>query len=334
MLNQEVKEKLSDENLSSIYSDDKRILVDKCDNFFQDIGLLFHDLNKPMFTSNCWVEIIMFCKKWQEKNDKKLHLGTPFYWLSISYFLMHDFDKATVCIYDAFLEDKINNHTDPQMPASGFLSFKNDPNFNDYGLIEELREFVNRRLEIFSSNNPTFNWQKFEVNFLSKQTKKYLGLKILFFNSITKIWGLRRLHNSRINIKNPAANLIFANALLGIMISAESIFKCRLRSFYFKNLGSIYRHYESINRNWIRVPNDMDICWNNFQRMVNNPSKSFIINRRKISYDNNFNQFSFIFTWKYRNFVAHDPSQNIFSWDQNFTTVFQLILNTFFLSLA
>jgi len=192
MLNQEVKEKLSDENLSSIYSDDKRILVDKCDNFFQDIGLLFHDLNKPMFTSNCWVEIIMFCKKWQEKNDKKLHLGTPFYWLSISYFLMHDFDKATVCIYDAFLEDKINNHTDPQMPASGFLSFKNDPNFNDYGLIEELREFVNRRLEIFSSNNPTFNWQKFEVNFLSKQTKKYLGLKILFFNSITILSAILR----------------------------------------------------------------------------------------------------------------------------------------------
>lgn len=88
--------------------------------------------------------LLMKCRSIDEEAYRKIHKGTPFYWLGIAAFLVHDHETATF-FYDAAVSEDLRIGADPinnSTPALRFIQIEDDPGFLAHPLIKAVQARV------------------------------------------------------------------------------------------------------------------------------------------------------------------------------------------------
>jgi len=314
---------LSSQNLKKCTVRDK---AKKSDHLISQFAGEINEYNRQRNSSEAqrlWLRSIEIIREWEKTSQKTIHKGTPYYFLSIASFCLYDFDCAIPALYESYLEDRKNQKKIfKQLPAFGFLSLQNKDEFAYNQLIKAVELFLNRRVITFNKNiEASFDYQKLTNLFLIKEQHKYQQYKVIFLNSIFRIWRLRILHSRRLNEKNPASNIITWQSIIGLLCLTEDIAP-------IKYMGNIYKKLET-NCSWEKIDKidekEAEII---LFKMLKNKKRVRIKNKWLSS--NNYEQYCLFFAWKLRNIIAHHPTYKMHIWDKHYNKTIDLVLGAFF----
>ena len=93
----------------------------KIDSFFNSYTSVWLDLiseknRKYRHAKNIWISALTLTDKWENSRNKRIHKGTPYYFLAYNHLLESDLDSAFLLMHKAMDEDKIT-HEDPLSEA-------------------------------------------------------------------------------------------------------------------------------------------------------------------------------------------------------------------------
>ena len=97
-------------------------------------------------------DLLLKCRSIDEEAYTRIHKGTPFYWLGIAAFLVHDHETATF-FFDAAVSEDLGRGHDPinnSTPALRFIQIEDDPGFLAHPLIKAVQARVE---EVISDYN-------------------------------------------------------------------------------------------------------------------------------------------------------------------------------------
>lgn len=304
-------------------------LVSDSDAYFNNFTVISTELwkkSRPAWALNFWEGAISFVEEWEEKNNKKLHKGTPFYFASASAILEKDLDAAFILMNFALEEDKKNATDYKKTPAYYFLSL-DDQKLESYlrPIIILITDFLRDRLDGQGSQKgryKEFYNQKRAGNLSYSQlrTKFYDSqfllddLKIFFNYCIAKLLRLREIHKGR-HGENLMAPILLSQSLGGILIVIENLLKLKFGNG--KTFGPLFMDMAN-NEGWIvNLPFINQNRDNNFGSWVDD-----CINADSLLGD-------FSLAYGLRNFSFHTIQSQEKIWNE-YTKILQSILNCFF----
>ncbi len=324
MISDHLISQLADAELNACFDTSNFIKAQKCDDKFSIVEAIIKINYRGMNKINAWVEVITFIRSWEEKSNKLLHKGTPYHFFALSCLEIHDFEKAVIGFYQAFLEDYRNVASSSyNLPAYHFLSLKSNSTVFANEINEAFNEFILPRVEKHNEILGNISVEDFRKKFLDKKGITFQKTKSIFTLSIWKIWALRRIHKTRI-FNSSVSDIILMNSILNIIQVIEIIAKKKLGLRKDATLGTVYKELERRNA-WKKVPEVNHMCWDTFiNKTLRNKNGVFVgnvyLSKNNI---NTYEQFCFVFIWKLRNDAAHNLAEIKKIWNKNFTEVFQ-----------
>lgn len=131
----------------------------------------------PLNEINIYKKLLKRIKKQNEEKYKKIHKGTPFFWIGLSSFFLKKYDDSIFYMDAALAEDK-KNHPSNVWPDSGagmFFKLNTDyfRMYTDFPDIVHLKDLLNNELNRFNSmqQNPRLTINEFNISFIDKIIK-------------------------------------------------------------------------------------------------------------------------------------------------------------------
>jgi hypothetical protein len=145
----------------------------KLDNEFKATGK--HVLSVPL-----WISVLKLVQAWEQKHPKtKVHIGTPLYFLSVSYFLTHNNDPAFIYLIksidgDIELSERCPEfHYPEKEPAYLTVCLVDDPDnyMHDFIVLplrSQLRDAIQKYNGLFGKESRLSGIYEFDSKFLQK----------------------------------------------------------------------------------------------------------------------------------------------------------------------
>jgi len=288
-----------------------------------------------------WTGVLQFVREWEERNKKKLHKGTPYYFSAVSSILQNDFDAGLMAMQNALKEDKRNIPKEwYKAPGYHFMSL-NDQEVRQYfrtfvvGMVGFTRDRLDGRgneqgrykAHYKATRAGKLTYDQFRNKFLDDKTLDE-DIRFYFVYAIIRIWHLRRLQKNKVG-DTLMAPLIFSNAILDLLLVIDNLFK------KWGNPGGKRRYFSD---HFTKVAKQEG--WNSLGELDVN-------NRRDVDFDKwctdlvsnkyktkkgkaiNLLESDFVLAYGLRNFSAHSVKSYEIIW-QNYTKILQSVLNCLF----
>ena len=122
-------------------------------NGFTHIWGFFLNQSRFMTAGNLWRLALNFAYDWEEKNNKRIHKGTPYYFWGVTCILNADLENGFLLMHQALEEDKRTHKCDkPSTAAYSFVTLDHG-NQNQFfkQKVEEIAGFVDGKLGDYRS---------------------------------------------------------------------------------------------------------------------------------------------------------------------------------------
>jgi len=281
-----------------------------------------------------WQHVCRIIWNWERDSNKKIHKGTPYFFLGGNLLLQGDIDSAFLFIYNAVEEDKTfsKQYGDTEfyrnLPAYLFSSIVDNPYNFLYPFVRVLRKEIQRYIDSYNSEySKTFSFTDFD--------KKFLKNSLLEWEKYFFVYSLNIIQNSRYIIIDELKNNEFSRLKnLDIIFNLCLIIDNILGKKIGKKLIS-ERVKKLCSQKYSITEGD---CYKIFKKLdFDNKPEIAIETCLSLNYTYNGNRvkkevLNLIFIWGLRNYGGHKiESENILV--EKFERILQLILNGLFITL-
>jgi hypothetical protein len=186
------------EALSSLYDREPDFGYDAINRFFEIVSASWNSLvndRRIATAARVWTDVLDQVRAWESRSGKRIHKGTPYYFLGSTYIFGSDFNLGFRYLYDAIEEDRIasKKSSNPtsflKAPAYMVASLINDPkNFLFLPFVKPARNRIDLFLEKYRTQSPSsiklsLNLPDFEKKFLTRsdmEVEKLYFVYVLF----------------------------------------------------------------------------------------------------------------------------------------------------------
>ena len=201
-----------------------------------------------------WQRILSIAKRWEEKNNIKIHKGTPYFFLAETYLLIGDFDNGFIAMYNAIEDDK-------ELPELGYpknapvywtATMLNKPNNHMYYfIVRELRLKLSKFVQNYCNNyNQNFRIETFDQKFLMNDnlsnTVYFFVYNFFFIHELEKNNHYKLLQNEFLMIRT--LDLVFN---LAIFIDEILKFSASQKGFQCKSMFESIKWWACEYKKWI-----------------------------------------------------------------------------------
>ena len=161
-----------------------------------------------------WISILDPVRRWETKNGKHIHKGTPYYFLAASYLYSSNFDLGFRYLFDAIKEDeKASQGTNnPQSyksaPAYMLASLvENDQNYLYREIVSPARFRIEQFLATYNRETQTsMAMMDIDARFLNNSAfefaKLYFDYVLLHLIKLEQMWNSREPQNDFMKMRN------------------------------------------------------------------------------------------------------------------------------------
>jgi hypothetical protein len=306
-------------------------------NRFTNVWHFFMNQKRFMHAEALWNLALGFAYDWQEKNNKIIHKGTPYYFWGVTCILNKDLEKGFLLMHQALEEDKrtLCSNT-PGTPAYYFVTLdyeEQDQFFKQK--VEEIARFVDKKLAAYRSRTGgVLTLPNFKSNFLGNTT-----LQEVVFYFVFTIFRLKKLIeeiDQRLK-ENVFSTLLQANTILDLCLIVENVMKKQINKptmyellIQLSNQLSLNLHKGSKgsqNNNLSKL--GIDFYGENYGKTL----KELLRSQYRFQDGTALQSIEedFAITYGLRNFGAHKIENQSVVYD-NFDEISQRILNALFFS--
>lgn len=144
------------------------------DKFFNQFNLFsLIQQNRYIDVIDLGKELLNHLKQIDEKAYRNIHKGTPFYWMGMASFLMHDFTTATF-FFDAAVSEDINNKSEKELKESPSILFAllDDSKAEQAAryLVSATKQRIEEYINIY--NDPSLNNGNLNLDFIRNSLLK------------------------------------------------------------------------------------------------------------------------------------------------------------------
>lgn len=175
-----------------------------------------------------WNDVLSFVFEWENRRSRRVHKGTPFYWMGGTAILNGELSKGFLLIHQAMDEDNRSFGTaagSPRTPAFFFITLDYGEVAQYFGpLLLRMSEFIDHRLGIYRSSRTT----RLQLgDFKSRFLEQTATLKDVIFHFVYTIFQVKQLLTD-IDQKwrqNVFSSLLETGILFDLCLVIESIIK-------------------------------------------------------------------------------------------------------------
>lgn len=311
---------------------DNYVVHDKFFNNFTIIWTRFLSLHLFDKAAQLWNLALNIAYEWENKGpDKRIHKGTPYYFLGVTCILNQELDKGFLLMHQALEEDKgTHNTSTPLTPAYFFVTLdyqKQNQFFR--GKVLEIAKFIDKRLSLYrSSRNGSLNLADFKSRLLEETS-----LEEAIFYLVFTMFRLRKmiLETDQRLTQNVFASLLHTNTIFDLCLIVDAIIKNKNPNQwkFFDHLRFLSSACSlSLNANRLaKLGNEFDSDFSSTLQRLLNSNYSFRDRSTLKPIEEDI-----AITYGFRNFGAHKIEDQPIIY-QNFEQISQRILNTLFFSI-
>src|SRR3989338_7456 len=227
-------------NKSLVFFNESKNNFEAHDSFFNNFTILtehFLKEGKLFEVEKIWRFALDIAYKWEQENSgNRIHKGSPYHFLGVTYLLFKDYMTGFLLIHQALEEDKKTKNRDhPYTPGYYFVTLNYDKSVYGQELLKNIADYLNLKiLEYKKIRNGSLTIDEFKKKFLEqeKNIDIIFSFVYLLFNLNKLETGIRREF-----IKNDFASLFEVGLILDLCLiidSPHSTLKCNKRRSCFK----------------------------------------------------------------------------------------------------
>jgi hypothetical protein len=281
--------------------------------------------------STIWIQVCREVWKWESAHPRKIHKGTPYYFLGGVYLLSGNLDAGFLLVHNAIKEDVSlatvtgNTVAYKKAPAYMFASLIDDPHNFLFDLVTEMKQEVEKYILLYSPAIATFDFPTFSSKFL--QNSRLEEEKFMFIYNLETLIQQGKLSAPEL-VDNEFSRLRNLDVIFNLCLIVDKVLQEHFgNDLISQNVIDLCRE-----ANWINQ-NDLETV--RTQIGFNDPPDMIV--PKLLSLNLQFNgsplrlQVScMLLTWRLRNYGGHNlKGQNIFVshyWDIIRTLVFALFI--------
>ena len=202
--------------------------------------------NFTILTNNCllpegklgeiekiWSSALQIAYEWEKENaGERVHKGSPYHFLGITYLLFGDLAKGFLHIHQALEEDKKTQNKDcPHTPGYYFVTLNYDQSVYGQDLLKIIAAFVEEKLTQYRQDrNGSLAIAEFKRKFLEKETM--VDTIFSFVYSIFNLYKLEKGVNKEF-VQSDFASLLETNLIFDLCLVIDLIIKTADSKQYF-----------------------------------------------------------------------------------------------------
>jgi hypothetical protein len=302
------------------------------DAFFNNFTILtghFLKEGKLLEIEKIWSFALNIAYEWEKENAReRIHKGSPYHFLGITYLLFGDLVKGFLHIHQALEEDKkTQNKKCPHTPGYHFVTLNYDQSVYGQDLLKIIAAFVEEKLAQYRKDrNGSLAIAEFKTKFLEKE-----ALVDTIFSFVYIIFNLYKLEKgvNKEFVQSDFASLLETNLIFDLCLVIDSIVKTVDNSQYFAEHFDYMASRSLLTVNTAKAREANDKFKTNFgNTLVEFLSGTFTFadNSKPTSIETDL-----LVVYGFRNYSAHSiESQKIIY--QKFFEIIQRVLNALFFS--
>ena len=224
-------------NKSLVFFNESKNNFEAHDSFFNNFTILtehFLKEGKLFEVEKIWRFALDIAYKWEQENSgNRIHKGSPYHFLGVTYLLFKDYMTGFLLIHQALEEDKKTKNRDhPDTPGYYFVTLNYDKSVYGQELLKNIADYLNLKiLEYKKIRNGSLTIDEFKKKFLEqeKNIDIIFSFVYLLFNLNKLETGIRREF-----IKNDFASLFEVGLILDLCLIIDSVIKAKNSKTYFK----------------------------------------------------------------------------------------------------
>jgi hypothetical protein len=216
------------------------------------IPLMFAGAN--VASSSIWLEVCKEVWRWESSHGKKVHKGTPYYFLGGTYILCGNLDAGFLFVHNAIEEDKRlaqttgNPNGYKRAPAYMFASLIDDPNNFLYDLVREMKHEVENYIGSYVNTiRGTFDFQTFNTKFLENEELE--EEKFMFVYNLETLIQQKKLSRAEL-VNNEFSRLRNLDIIFNLCLLVDKVLQQRFGKEYIsQNIVELCRTEGWISQN-------------------------------------------------------------------------------------
>ncbi len=304
------------------------------DKFFNNFSVVWRRyLAQRRFfeASQVWERALEIAYDWENQDpNKRIHKGTPYYFLGVTHILNSDLEKGFLLMHQALEEDKKTHNVDaPPTPAHAFVTLDHEEQNQFFRQqVIEIASFLDEMLEKYrSQRGGTLTLMDFKSKFLADT-----GLQETIFYFVFTTFRLERLlkESGSTPTESVFGSLLEANTLFDLCLIIDGAIKAKnntAKRKYFSDQVKFLSSQAALSLNAGKVGKLGQDFQSDFSKTLSKLLTSDYVyedgtNPRPIEED-------LAIAYGFRNFGAHRIEDQPVVY-QNFADIVQRILNALF----
>jgi len=318
-------------NKSLVFFNENKNNFEAHDSFFNNFTILtehFLKEGKLFEVEKRWCFALDIAYKWEQENSgNRIHKGSPYHFLGITYLLFKDYVRGFLLIHQALDEDKkTQNKNCPYTPGYYFVTLNYDKSVYGQELLKHIANYLDSKIIKYNNDRKgKLTIEGFKNKFLEDE-----NILDIIFSFVHLIFNLNKLEEDikKEFIVNDFASLFEANLILDLCLIIDSIIKRKdSKTKFVEHFNFLFnKGLLSVDSN--KAANEVNKQFNvNFEQAL-----IFLLEENFLFLDKTKPTMAdgdFLITYGFRNYSAHNiESQKIIY--ERFFEVVQRILNTLF----
>ena len=230
-------------------------IIYSCDNGEKLLSIAFADYFFNHFASFCWSVINthgsknIACKfleiltskirTWELKEERLIHKGTPYYFLTALYFSMNDIDSGFASMFKAIEEDRRTKggalediYAYKRSPAYMYASLIDNEQNYLYNSVKKLRDFLNHIIDEFNQfTSYNLSLEDLDIKFLNVLDNKIEEIKYLFIYGVEKYLKYKEQFKE-LQIENDFYKIKNSSNIFEFCLIADKILETKYETTY------------------------------------------------------------------------------------------------------
>lgn len=304
------------------------------DSFFNNFTILagyYLKEGKLLEIERIWRFALEVAYKWEQENlSNRIHKGSPYHFLGVTYLLFKDYERGFLLIHQAVDEDKkTQNKKFPHTPGYHFVTLNYDKSVYGQELLKEVADYLESKIVKYGTDRKgALTIEGFKGKFLENE-----NILDIVFSFVYLVFNLNKIEKNikREFIQNDFASLFETNFLLDLCLIIDSLIRGQdaKKKFIEHFEFLLNRGLLSVNTN--KAANEVNTQFNaSFeQTLVSLMEENFTFSDRTKP---TLVDSDFLITYGFRNYSAHNIESQTIIYERFFEIV-QRILNALFFTI-
>lgn len=318
-------------NKSFVFFNENKNNFEAHDSFFNNFTILtqhFLKEGKLFEVEKIWRFALDIAYKWEQENSgNRIHKGSPYHFLGVTYLLFKDYVRGFLLIHQALDEDKkTQNKNCPYTPGYYFVTLNYDKSVYGQELLKHIANYLDSKIVKYNKDrNGKLTIEGFKNKFLEDE-----NILDVIFSFVYLIFNLNKLEEDirKEFIVNDFASLFEANLILDLCLIIDSIIKRKdSKTKFVEHFNFLFKkRLLSVDSN--KAANEVNKQFNvNFeQALILLLEENFLFSDKMKP---TIADGDFLITYGFRNYSAHNIESRKIIYERFFEIV-QRILNALF----